>query len=277
MDFFPVLKNYLQQQNQQQLAEDDEIGGIGEMETNNVTNDVRDNDIPLDVSPDEVYSLVAKQMTSLSMEDREKVYYDLHGVSEEVKETPEMVASSLLQLELELQKLQLQQKYAYEAAKSMNPSYVQNPEFQLKFLRADLFDAPKAAFRLARHFQNKLELFGRDKLARDIQQDDLDKETIDALYSGYAQTLPLRDRAGRLVHIWFHHPANHAITAKVSSWMLDVVVNKVFVELRCISRHFSCSSEEFFMRPWCKPRMRKHNAKDLLLCCIQFNRHHPRA
>jgi curved DNA-binding protein CbpA len=78
--------------------------------------------------PDQVDSLVAKQMASLSMEDREKVYYDVYGVSEEVKETPEMVTLSLLQLELELQKLQLQQKDAYEAAKSMKTNYVENPE-----------------------------------------------------------------------------------------------------------------------------------------------------
>jgi hypothetical protein len=230
MNFFSVFNKYpQQQQQQQQLAEDDEIAGIGEMETNNVTASVRHDAIPSDISPAQVDSLVAKQMTSLSMEDREKVYYDVHGVSEEVKETPEMVTLSLLQLELELQKLQLQQKDAYEAAKSMNPAYVENPEFRLRFLRADLFDALKAALRLARHFETKLELFGRDKLARDIQQDDLDKETIDTLYSGYTQNMPLRDRAGRNVNIWFPHPVNYSITAKVSICMLDVVVNRFFV------------------------------------------------
>jgi hypothetical protein len=237
MGFFPVFNKYPQQHHQrQQLAEDDETAGIGEMETNNnVTNDVRHDDVPPDISPDQVDSLVAKQMTSLSIEDREKVSCDVHGVSEEVKETPGMVTLSLLQLELELQKLQLQQKDAYEAAKSMNPTYVENPEFQLRFLRADLFDAPKAALRLARHFKIKLELFGRNKLASDIQQDDLDKETIDALYSGYSQTMPLRDRAGRLVIIWFSHPANHAITAKVSIWMLDVVVKRLI----CVALHLT--------------------------------------
>jgi hypothetical protein len=217
MGFFPVFNNHPQRHHQQQqLAEDDEIAGIGKMETNNVTNNVRHDDIPSEISPDQVDSLVAKQMASLSMEDREKVYYDVHGVSEEVKETPEMVTLSLLQLELELQNPQLQHKDAYEAAKSMNPTFVENPEFRLRFLRADSFDVPKAALRLARHFEIKLELFGIDKLARDIQQDDLDKETIDALYSGYSQTMPLRDRAGRLVTIWFRYPANHATTAKVS-------------------------------------------------------------
>ena len=62
------------------------------------------------------------------MKDREKVYYDVNGVSEERKESAKMVTVRLLQLELELQKLQLQQKDAYEAAKSMKTNYVENPE-----------------------------------------------------------------------------------------------------------------------------------------------------
>ena len=152
MDLFSPFNNYPHQHHQQQLAEDDETAGIREIETKNATNNVRPDDIPSDISPDQVDLLVAKQMTSLSMEDREKAYYDVHGVSEEVKETAEMGTLSLLQLELELQKLRLQQKDAYEAAKSMNPTYVENPDFRIRFLRADLFDAPKAALRLARHF-----------------------------------------------------------------------------------------------------------------------------
>ncbi len=106
MDLFPFFNNYPQQHHQHHqqklLAEDDETAGIREIETKNATHNVRPDDIPSDISPDQVDLLVAKQMTSLSMEDREKAYYDVHGVSEEVKETPEMLASSLLQLELEL-------------------------------------------------------------------------------------------------------------------------------------------------------------------------------
>jgi hypothetical protein len=151
--------------------------------------------------PKHADSLIAKQMAMLSKEDRERVYYDLHGVSEEVKETPEMVEQGLSELEEAL--LKLTHKDAYDLAEEMNREYVQRKEFRLKFLRADHFVAKNAALRLARHFQAKLDLFGRYKLAQDIVQDDLDEDDMDALYGGSNQMLPMRDRAGRAVAVWF--------------------------------------------------------------------------
>ena len=40
----------------------------------------------------ETESLIAQQLANLSMRDREQVYYDVHGVADEVKETPELIA-----------------------------------------------------------------------------------------------------------------------------------------------------------------------------------------
>jgi hypothetical protein len=171
---------------------------------------------PVAPCPTFIDSLVAKQMARLSNKDREEVYFDLHGVSKDVVETPSMVHQKLNQLEKELD--QLTKKDAYQVARSINPEYVLNVEFQLKFLRADRFDAKKAALRLARHFQAKLELFGEGKLAQDISQDDLDQDDMEALYSGYSQSLPLRDRAGRLVWVMFTNlkQENFKEEAKVS-------------------------------------------------------------
>jgi hypothetical protein len=84
----------------------------------------------------------------------------------------------------------------------MNPDYVRNRNFRLMFLRSDQFDVKRAALRLARHFQVKLDLFGEAKLAEDITQDDLDKVTMEALYSGFVQLLPTRNRAGRAISIF---------------------------------------------------------------------------
>jgi hypothetical protein len=151
--------------------------------------------------PKHADSIIAKQMAMLSMEDRERVYYDLHGVSENVKETPEMIEQKLSELEEAL--LKLAKKDAYDLAEAMDPEYVQNKEFRLRFLRADQFVAKNAALRLARHFQAKLDLFGRSTLARDIVQDDLDEDTMAVLYAGSHQILPMRDRAGRTVSVYF--------------------------------------------------------------------------
>lgn len=144
--------------------------------------------------------LVAQQLLRLSIQDRERVYHDLHGVSDAVQETPGLITRSLELLEMELQNLP--EKVAYEAAKAMNPDYVHNQDYRLRFLRADLFDAKAAALRMARHFETKMELFGRDKLGRDIVQDDLDDITMSLLYSGIGHQLPQRDRAGRVVCVY---------------------------------------------------------------------------
>jgi hypothetical protein len=43
------------------------------------------------VAPNDMDALVAKQMAELSMQDREKVNFDIHGVSDEIAETPAFV------------------------------------------------------------------------------------------------------------------------------------------------------------------------------------------
>lgn len=72
-------------------------------------------------------------------------------------------------------------------------------DFRLGFLRAERFDAKKAATRILDYFDEKRTLFGIDLLARKLLIDDLDKETIEVLESGLIQLLPGRDRAGRAV------------------------------------------------------------------------------
>jgi hypothetical protein len=166
-----------------------------------------DDDFRLDTEglPKQVDSITAQEMTQLSMEDREKVYYDLHGVSQQVSETPEFVGDSLLQLQQKLDAVMEDDRMdAYRKALVMNQEYVQNPKFMLSFLRADGFDVDAAAQRLGKYFAMKLELFGPELLTRRIVQDDLDEDDLEALYHGdMTHVLPFRDRAGRA--IYFQH------------------------------------------------------------------------
>jgi hypothetical protein len=71
--------------------------------------------------PKEVDSVIAKQSSVLSVQDREKAYMDVHGLSDLVEETPEMAEVGLVQLESEI--LLLKDNAAYDLAESMNPSY----------------------------------------------------------------------------------------------------------------------------------------------------------
>ena len=88
---------------------------------------------------------------------------------------------------------------AIDLAETKNRSYVEDPKFRLKFLRADRYDARKAAGRFIRFFDFKLELFGEEALARRITWNDLQPEDQAALKKGYLQRLPIRDRAGRAI------------------------------------------------------------------------------
>jgi hypothetical protein len=147
--------------------------------------------------------LTAKELSQLSAREREQTYYDIHGISEKTnEENPEFIAQRLAQLQEVLDRKLPNQK-AYDMALKINPNYVNNYSFRLKFLRSDDFDANKAAIRLAKHFDSKLELFGKEILCKDIEQDDLDEGSLKCLYSEWMQQLPVRDTSGRFVLVGF--------------------------------------------------------------------------
>jgi hypothetical protein len=154
-----------------------------------------------------VDSLIADQMSKLTTNEREQAYFDIHGISSLVQETPELIDNCLKELDEEM--LRLKDKGAYEKALSEDPEYVHNYNFRLKFLRADRFDAKKAALRLARHFEVKLDLFGVSKLVKDITQNDLDEGDMDSAMSGISVHLPARDSVGRLVRLTLANPFDH--------------------------------------------------------------------
>jgi hypothetical protein len=65
------------------------------------------------------------------------------------------------------------------------------------FLRADLYDAPKAADRMAKCFDLKCELFGEDKLVKRITVKDLSEEDLYFIRCGFQVCLSTKDPSGR--------------------------------------------------------------------------------
>lgn len=142
-------------------------------------------------------AVLAKELNELSIQEREKAYEDVHGVSKEFEETPELIEQSLADFEVEIKKTK--KKSAHDKAFFLNSKYARNREFRVMFLRADNFDVKKAAKRIILHFESKLELFGANKLVKDITLDDLDEDDMEVLLSGSFQSLPTKDQAGRAV------------------------------------------------------------------------------
>ena len=147
--------------------------------------------------PAEIDAMLAKEMNQLSMEERDEILFDIHGVAEMINETEDFVVERLDQLEVALANIPT--KPEYDRAMYMDPDYVQNRKFRLMFLRADSFHAEKAAARMVMFFHEKQKLFGTELLCRDIQWKDLDTEDQESIEAGFMQIFPVPDRAGRTI------------------------------------------------------------------------------
>ncbi|KAG7367950.1 hypothetical protein IV203_030693 [Nitzschia inconspicua] len=96
----------------------------------------------------DVDTALAKELHRLSVQDRNRVQEEVHGVQFSVpEETPQMIEAALLKFQHEVRKIS--GKHAYNHAITSNridPTYILSPEFQLRFLRAALYNAKKPPF-----------------------------------------------------------------------------------------------------------------------------------
>jgi hypothetical protein len=152
-------------------------------------------------TPAELSSMLAKEMNQLSMEEREMVLEDIHGIARVIDEPQEFIDACLALVEKEL--TNISGKAAYDLAKFQSKEYVSSEKLRLMFLRAESFDPYNAASRMVRFFDEKYALFGADKLTKDIVLADLDPDDIAALEKGFYQVLPEKDSAGRKVLCFF--------------------------------------------------------------------------
>jgi hypothetical protein len=154
-------------------------------------------------NPAETCAMLAKEMNQLSIEEREKVLEDVHGIARVVDEPQGFVQSRLVLLERELANLPIKNKAAYDLAQALDKEYVQDDKLRLLFLRAESFDPYHAACRLVSFLEQKHCLFGREKLTRTICHDDLEDDDVATLEHGMFQQLGERDRAGRKIIAMF--------------------------------------------------------------------------
>lgn len=147
-------------------------------------------------------ALLAKALNDMSIKERERCYYDIHGVSDVlINETPKFLEEKFAELDVELAKI-TKKKKAYLLAHGQDKEYTSCRKLRLKFLRAESFDVRNAADRFFLYFEEKLKLFGSELLAKKIMQRDLDADDRQYLESGVGQLAPQRDCAGRCVFVW---------------------------------------------------------------------------
>lgn len=192
--------------------------------------------------------MLANELNAMSVQERERVYHDIHGVSEVIKEEPQFIEKSLALLEEEIQKISEREREAYKQALSQNAEYVTDRKFRLKFLRADSFCPKAAAARLVTFLDKKSNLFGIDKLTKDIQLSDLSASDNRCIEAGICQLLPFRDQAGRGIQHWmpmlkesYHTTANMVSTCLIfilSFLLCQRLLYEIFPVLTTITPHY---------------------------------------
>eukprot|EP00980_Cylindrotheca_fusiformis_P029140 scaffold22737_cov120-Cylindrotheca_fusiformis.AAC.3 len=147
---------------------------------------------------DFVDKILAADLERLSLKEREKVYEDVHGVSDAIQETPELIASCMEQMDHQIGLIQ--DKDAYEQAKLQSFDCVTNGKLRLAFLRSTSFNPESAALQLVQYFRKKLDIFGPEKLTRSsITLEDIGVAATRMSELGRLQILPNRDSNGRAV------------------------------------------------------------------------------
>jgi len=165
----------------------------------------------------------------LSFIDRNAINEEIHGVrSLAVNETPQIIANALYAFRIELEILPPTQKKAYlfirqqqrqqqqqQQQHHANPvyngipnatmptetyaAYIDDDDFQLRFLRCCLFNISRAVGRFTRYLNFVQTHWGDSCLARPIQLSDLNASETKQLKKGWWQLLPFRDRRGRRI------------------------------------------------------------------------------
>jgi len=92
---------------------------------------------------------------------------------------------------------------AYEEAERMSYSYVSSNRFRMMFLRSVRYVPQDAAERMINFFEYKKELFGRDKMVKDLTFEDLHPEDRPNMEGGYVQVSPKHDQVGRTILLFF--------------------------------------------------------------------------
>ncbi|CAJ1932780.1 unnamed protein product [Cylindrotheca closterium] len=146
----------------------------------------------------DIDNLLSEALNALTFHEREEQQEVLHGVDKVIAEGDDFIANSLVDLDTDL--MRIKAGSAYEIAERMDPTYATSRAFRVMFLRANRYDVKASANQMLLFFELKQQLFGNDKLAKDITIDDLDENDLEALKAGAVQ-LAGRDTANRKIYI----------------------------------------------------------------------------
>ena len=116
---------------------------------------------------------LASDMNMLTFDERKAIEEDIHGVSNAVDETEELIIYSIAQMKEALGKLSPRDRQAWDRAVFLRPALSEDRKLYLMCLRARRFRPVEAAMFLIAHFRSKRDLFGDDLLIHRITWQDV--------------------------------------------------------------------------------------------------------
>jgi len=144
----------------------------------------------------EIDVLLSEAMNTLTFDERQEQQAAIHGVEQEIVEESIFVDTALKELDHRL--IRIKQGSVYEKAERANPEYVGARAFRIMFLRGNRYDCKAAADQMIRFFEMKQQLFGTERLVKDITIEDLDDDDRESLKAGFVQ-LAGRDTSSRQI------------------------------------------------------------------------------
>lgn len=168
----------------------------------NGQNNHNSNPTTSDGSSTNLFDEIARELNALTMQEREAILHQLHGVSNEevVEESHHVITTALSNVQRLLEEERHKPSNRFlRLAEQQYPQRIGDPNFRLMFLRAEDFNVRAAVDRILIHLEVQHILFGNDKVGKRITLDDLSRGDIQALENGHFQVLREKDRAGRLV------------------------------------------------------------------------------
>lgn len=145
----------------------------------------------------ETEDFLAAEMNKLSVQERQKALDDVHCVGEELQETPEMVEKLLADFD---DVVQATPNPTYQMAFNQNRSYVEDPSFRLRFLRAYLNeDIGRSVLQMMDFLEQKAKYFGNEKVAQEITLGDLSAAEKELMISSLFHIQASTDRNGRTI------------------------------------------------------------------------------
>ena len=194
----------------------------------------------LETAVDVMDAVSAEELRSIHPVKRQQAFEELHGRligkdggTAAFRETPELIETSLNWLQLELDVIPVRRRRGYARALFLKPSLGRDTDFQLMFLRADRFDVPAAARRMCLFFEEKLRLFGDDKLVRKLTLADLSQDDVTSLFNGAGHILPQKDSSGRLIFFVDYSYLDYSDWKNIVSWTVSYLMGYMFLVPAC--------------------------------------------